>query len=38
MPRRGPVSKRERVPDPVYNSKLVSRFINSIMKKGKKST
>ncbi len=37
MPRRGPVPKRKRIPDPVYNSELVTRFINNIMKKGKKS-
>ncbi len=37
MPRRGAVIKRERTPDPVYNSDLVARFMNSIMKKGKKS-
>lgn len=37
MPRRGAVVKRERTPDPVYNSDLVARFMNSIMKKGKKS-
>lgn len=37
MPRKGPVPRRERKPDPVYNSKLVSQFINSVMKRGKKS-
>ncbi len=38
MPRRRVVAKREILPDPVYNSQLVTRFINSILKRGKKST
>ena len=37
MPRRGKVQKRKRLPDPVYNSELVTRCINNIMKMGKKS-
>lgn len=37
MPRRGHVTKRELTPDSVYNSKLVTRFINNIMRCGKKS-
>jgi len=37
MPRRADVPKRVMLPDPKYKSKLVSRFINSIMKNGKKS-
>ena len=36
MPRRGNVPKREILPDPIYNSKLVSRLINSVMLDGKK--
>ncbi|MDR2005721.1 MAG: 30S ribosomal protein S7 [Acidaminococcales bacterium] len=36
MPRKGPVVKRDVLPDPVYNSKLVTRFINKIMLSGKK--
>lgn len=36
MPRKGPVTKRDVLPDPVYNSKLVTRFINKIMFDGKK--
>ena len=36
MPRRGNVPKREILPDPVYNSKLVSRLVNAIMLDGKK--
>ncbi len=37
MPRRGPVKRREIPPDPVFNSWLVSKFINRIMKDGKKT-
>lgn len=36
MPRRGLISKRDVLPDPLYNSKLVTRLINSIMHDGKK--
>ena len=36
MPRRGNVPKREILPDPVYNSVLVTRLINSVMLDGKK--
>ena len=36
MPRRGSVPKREVLPDPVYNSVIVTRLINSIMLDGKK--
>jgi small subunit ribosomal protein S7 len=36
MPRRGTVQKRDILPDPVYNSELVTRFINKIMMRGKK--
>ena len=36
MPRRGFVPKREVLPDPLYNSKLVSKLINSVMYDGKK--
>jgi small subunit ribosomal protein S7 len=38
MPRRREVSKREITPDPKYGSKLVARFINNLLRKGKKST
>lgn len=38
MPRRGTVPKRDVLPDPVYQSPLVTRFINCIMLDGKKST
>ena len=37
MPRRREVPKREILPDPVYNSQLVTKFINSLMLQGKKS-
>lgn len=36
MPRKGAVPKREIVADPVYNSKLVARFINKLMYDGKR--
>ncbi len=38
MPRKGGVVKRQPVPDLKYNDLLVSRFINGLMKQGKKST
>jgi small subunit ribosomal protein S7 len=37
MPRRREVPKREILPDPVYQSVLVTKFINSVMRDGKKS-
>ncbi|MCX7821943.1 MAG: 30S ribosomal protein S7 [Syntrophobacterales bacterium] len=37
MPRRREVKKREVLPDPKYNSRLVAKFINHVMKQGKKS-
>ena len=36
MPRRGNVAKRDVLPDPMYNSKLVTRLVNNIMLDGKK--
>ena len=36
MPRRGQISKRDVLPDPMYNSKLVTKLINNIMYDGKK--
>lgn len=36
MPRKGPVTRRDVLPDPVYNSKLVTRLINRIMIDGKR--
>jgi len=38
MPRKGKIVKRAVLPDPIYNSKLVTKLINSIMLDGKKST
>ena len=37
MPRKGPVRKREVIPDAVYNSELVARFVNRLFTRGKKS-
>ena len=37
MPRRRKISKREILPDPKYNSSLVTKFINNLMRKGKRS-
>jgi len=37
MPRRGIIKKRKSKPDHFYNSTLISRFINLVMKRGKKS-
>jgi len=37
MPRKGPVPRRDVLPDPIYNSKLVTRLVNRIMVDGKKS-
>ena len=37
MPRRAEVVKRDVLPDPKYNSKLVAKFINFLMARGKKS-
>lgn len=36
MPRKGPVPRRDVLPDPIYNSKLVTRLINRVMIDGKK--
>ena len=36
VPRRGSVAKRDVLPDPMYNSKLVTRLINNVMYDGKK--
>ena len=38
MPRKGHVSKREEILDPVYGSALVNKFVNALMWDGKKST
>ena len=36
MPRRGNIAKRDVLADPIYNSKMVTRLVNSIMLDGKK--
>ena len=36
VPRRGQIAKRDVLPDPMYNSKLVTRLINNVMYDGKK--
>ncbi len=36
MPRRGKIAKRDVLPDPLYNSKLVTKLINNVMEDGKK--
>jgi small subunit ribosomal protein S7 len=38
MPRRGSIARKELQPDPMYNSTLVTKFINSMMYGGKRST
>ena len=38
MPRKGHIAKRDVLPDPIYNSKLVTKLINNIMLDGKKGT
>jgi small subunit ribosomal protein S7 len=38
MPRRGYIARRELQPDPLYNSTLVTKFINTMMYGGKRST
>ncbi len=37
MPRKGPAPKRQILPDPKFNSKVLARFINKVMLSGKKS-
>ena len=36
MPRKGHIAKRDVLPDPVYNSKVVTKLINNVMEDGKK--
>ena len=36
MSRRGQISKRDVLPDPLYNSKLVTKLVNNVMQDGKK--
>ena len=37
MPRKGYIAKREVLPDPMYNSKVVTKLINNVMLDGKKT-
>lgn len=37
MPRKGPAPKRELLPDPIYNDRIVTRFINRMFTRGKRS-
>ena len=37
MPRKGYIAKREVLPDPIYNSKVVTKLINNVMLSGKKT-
>ena len=38
MPRKGPIPKREVMPDPVYGSVLVTQLINKVLERGKRGT
>ena len=38
MPRKGPVDRRELVPDPVYRSSVVTQVVNKVLRSGKRST
>ena len=38
MPRKSVVVKRESLPDPKYHSQMLAKFVNVLMRKGKKST
>ncbi|MDB5085796.1 MAG: ribosomal protein [Bacilli bacterium] len=38
MPRKGPVPRRDVLPDPIYGSKVVTRLVNKVMYDGKKGT
>ena len=37
MPRKGYIAKRDVLPDPIYNSKVITKLINNVMLDGKKS-
>ena len=37
MPRKGYIAKRDVLPDPMYNSKIVTKLVNNVMESGKKS-
>ena len=36
MPRKGHIAKRDVLPDPIYNSKVVTKLINNVMEDGKR--
>ena len=38
MPRRREVQKRKILPDPKYQDRLVTKFVNNLMRRGKRST
>src|SRR3954447_11108897 len=38
MSRRGLIPKREALPDPIFQSQMVTKFVNNVMRQGKKST
>ena len=38
MPRKGPITKREIMPDPVYSSVLVTQLVNKVLERGKRGT
>ena len=38
MPRKGPIPKREILPDPKYGNLKLAKFVNNLMERGKKST
>ena len=38
MPRKGPIPKRELLPDPKYGNLKLAKFVNNLMERGKKST
>ena len=38
MPRRREIARRDILPDPLFNSQLVTRFVNVVMRDGKKAT
>ena len=38
MPRKGPATRRELAPDPVYNSVVVTQVVNKVLRDGKRST
>ena len=37
MPRKGYIAKRDVLPDPMYNNKVVTKLVNNVMESGKKS-